>query len=61
MPPKGLRQRVRVVQDHGEVVMSVGPVRLAAGAIGSTWYKTHHDMTIPCTAIMCAVLRCAGK
>ena len=33
MPPKGLRQRVRVVRDHGEVVMSVGPVRLAAGGI----------------------------
>ena len=33
MPPKGLRQRVRVVRDHGEVVMSVGPVRLAAGVI----------------------------
>ena len=33
MPPKGLRERVRVVQGQGEVMMSVGPVRLTAGSV----------------------------
>ena len=35
VPPKELLLRVRVVQDHGEVVLSVGPVMLSLGSVHS--------------------------
>ena len=34
-PPKELLLRVRVVQEHGEVMLSVGPAMLTLGSVHS--------------------------